>query len=58
MLSEFINSIAFTQQMRVNTKVRYAIRMMADIAKHGDGQPVALKDVAKRQDFRSSTSRN
>jgi Rrf2 family transcriptional regulator, cysteine metabolism repressor len=37
--------------MRLNTKVRYAIRMMADIAKHGGGQPVALKDVAERQDL-------
>lgn len=35
--------------MRINTKVRYAIRMMADIAKHGQGGPVRLKDVARRQ---------
>ncbi len=35
--------------MRVNAKVRYAIRMMADIARHGDRAPVALKDVAERQ---------
>jgi len=37
--------------MRVNTKVRYAIRMVADIAQHGHGEPVALKDVAERQDL-------
>jgi Rrf2 family protein len=37
--------------MRVNTKVRYAIRMMTDIARHGHGEPVALKDVAERQDL-------
>jgi Rrf2 family protein len=37
--------------MRINTKARYAIRMMADIAKHGRGLPIALKDVAERQDL-------
>jgi Rrf2 family protein len=35
--------------MRINTKVRYAIRMMADIARHGSEGAVALKDVAARQ---------
>ena len=37
--------------MRINTRTRYAIRMMADIAKHGHGEPVTLKDVAEREDF-------
>jgi Rrf2 family protein len=37
--------------MRINTKVRYAIRLMADIAKHSHGQPVTLKDIAERQDL-------
>ncbi len=35
--------------MRINTRVRYAIRMMADIAKHGHGEPIALHDIAERQ---------
>lgn len=35
--------------MRINTKVRYAIRMLADIAHHEGEGPVALKDVAQRQ---------
>lgn len=35
--------------MKINTRVRYAIRLMADIAKHGGGDPVPLKDVAERQ---------
>ncbi len=35
--------------MRINTRVRYAVRMMADMAKHGHGEPVALRDVAVRQ---------
>lgn len=36
--------------VKINTRVRYAIRMMADIAVNGgDGTPVPLKDVAARQ---------
>ena len=36
--------------MRINTRACYAIRLMADVAKHsGDGRPVSLKDVALRQ---------
>jgi Rrf2 family cysteine metabolism transcriptional repressor len=37
--------------MRINTRVRYAIRMMADIAKHSHGEPVRLRDVAARQNL-------
>ncbi len=36
-------------RMRINTRVRYAIRMIADVAKHGGGGPIPLKDVARRQ---------
>ncbi len=36
--------------MRMNTRACYAIRLMADIAKHSaEGRPVSLKDVAGRQ---------
>jgi len=35
--------------MKINTRVRYAIRMMADIARNGADGPVPLKDVARRQ---------
>jgi len=35
--------------MKINTRVRYAIRMMADIAKSGGDNPVPLRDVAERQ---------
>ena len=35
--------------MKLNTRVRYAIRMMADIAKHCSEKPVPLRDVAERQ---------
>jgi Rrf2 family protein len=37
--------------MKVNTRARYALRMMADIMKHDDGDPVPLKDVAKRENL-------
>jgi len=36
--------------MRINTRACYAIRLMADVAKHAaGGRPVSLKDVALRQ---------
>lgn len=35
--------------MKINTRARYALRMMADICKNEDGTPVPLKDVAERQ---------
>lgn len=35
--------------MHINTRVRYAIRMMADLARHRQDEPIALKDVAQRQ---------
>ncbi len=37
--------------MRISTKGQYAIRMMLDIATHYSGEPVRLKDVARRQDI-------
>ena len=40
-----------TSPMRINTRVRYAIRMMADMAKYGHGEPVRLRDIAARQDL-------
>lgn len=48
MLSDAIVSIA-SRSMKLNTRVRYAIRMMADIARHGASEPVPLSDVAERQ---------
>lgn len=35
--------------MKISTKGRYALRMMLDLAIHGNSGYVALKDVAKRQ---------
>lgn len=35
--------------MRVSTKGRYALRMMIDLAQTGEAEPVALRDIAKRQ---------
>lgn len=37
--------------MRISTKGRYAIRLMLDLAVNGDGEPIRLKDVAKRQEI-------
>ena len=35
--------------MLVSTKGRYALRTMADLAVHGNGEPVKIKAIAKRQ---------
>ena len=35
--------------MKISTKGRYALRLMIDLAQNSSGNPVSLKDVAKRQ---------
>ena len=35
--------------MKISTRGRYALRLMLDLAVYGDGTPVSLKDVSKRQ---------
>lgn len=35
--------------VRISTKGRYALRMLLDLAEHGNDDFVALKDVAERQ---------
>lgn len=35
----------------ISTRGRYALRMMIDLAEHGDEGFVPLKDIAKRQDI-------
>lgn len=35
--------------MRISTKGRYALRLMLDLATHCSGDPIRLKDVARRQ---------
>ncbi len=35
--------------MKISTKGRYALRMLIDLAEHGKGEYVPLKDIAKRQ---------
>lgn len=37
--------------MKISTKGRYAIRLMLDLAVNNTGEPISLKDVAKRQDI-------
>ena len=35
--------------MKISTKGRYALRLMLDLAVYNTGEPISLKDVAKRQ---------
>lgn len=37
--------------MRLSTKGRYAVTAMVDLAQTSDGRPVALADIAKRQEI-------
>lgn len=37
--------------MKLSTKGRYAVMAMADLARQSDGSPVALADIAERQDI-------
>jgi len=35
--------------MKISTKGRYALRLMVDLALNNTGEPISLKDIAKRQ---------
>jgi Rrf2 family transcriptional regulator, iron-sulfur cluster assembly transcription factor len=37
--------------MKLNTKGRYAVMAMADLARHAAARPVSLADIASRQDI-------
>ena len=37
--------------MRISTKGRYALRLMLDLALNNTGEPVSLKDIARRQEI-------
>ena len=37
--------------MRISTKGRYALRLMLDLAVYSSGEPIRLKDVARRQNI-------
>ena len=37
--------------MKISTKGRYAIRLMLDLALYNTGEPISLKDAAKRQEI-------
>jgi Rrf2 family transcriptional regulator, iron-sulfur cluster assembly transcription factor len=37
--------------MKLNTKGRYAVMAMADLAQHSQDRPVALADIAERQEI-------
>ena len=35
----------------ISTKGRYALRLMIDVASYSNGEPIALKDISRRQDI-------
>ena len=37
--------------MKISTRGRYALRLMMDIAIHGEEKPVRIKDIAARQEL-------
>ncbi len=37
--------------MRLSTKGRYAVMALVDLAKHSDGAPIALAEIAERQEI-------
>ena len=37
--------------MKISTKGRYALRVMIDLALNSNGNYIALKEIAKRQDI-------
>ena len=37
--------------MKLNSKASYAVKAIVDLLAHGDGQPVALAELAARQDL-------
>ena len=37
--------------MRLSTKGRYAVMAMVDLAKHSEGEPIALAEIAERQEI-------
>ncbi|MBR2765032.1 MAG: Rrf2 family transcriptional regulator [Blautia sp.] len=37
--------------MKISTKGRYAVRMMLDLAANDAGEPIRLKDIARRQNI-------
>ena len=37
--------------MRLNTKGRYAVMAMVDLAKYDNGKPIALAEIAERQEI-------
>lgn len=37
--------------MRISTKAQYAVRAMVSLNLHGDGRPMALRDVAGREEI-------
>jgi len=47
-LTNIVNNVRFND-MRLSTKSRYGVRAVFDIAYHGGGDGVQVKDIARRQ---------
>src|SRR5262249_40462296 len=41
--------------MRLSTKGRHAVMAMVDLAKHSEGEPIALAEIAERQEISLSS---
>jgi Rrf2 family iron-sulfur cluster assembly transcriptional regulator len=37
--------------MRLSTKAQYAVRALVDLSLHSEGRPVALREIARREDI-------
>ena len=42
--------------MKLSTRTRYGVRALIDIGSHSDGQPILIKDIAKRQNISNGHS--
>ena len=38
-------------KMKISTKGRYALRVLADLAEHGQNKNVSIREIAERQDI-------
>ena len=37
--------------MKISTKGRYALRLMVDLALNNTGEPISLKDIARKENI-------
>ena len=49
-MTNFVNNVSL-KFMRLSTQSRYGVRAVFDIAYHGEGEGVQIKDIARRQEI-------